>query len=130
MVGNRDEVSREYIIMNRQEWGKAGEDLAARYLEQRGLKILERNFRFEHGEIDLIAEEGEELVFIEVKARQSTAFGTPEDAVTEKKQEKVHAAAEGYLYTHDIDDRPCRFDIVAIEYKNGKAEIRHICDAF
>ena len=78
----------------------------------------------------IFAEEGEELVFVEVKARRSNAFGAPEDAVTEKKQEQVHAVAEGYLLIHDIDDRPCRFDIVAIEYRNGTAEIRHIRDAF
>ena len=116
--------------LNRRSQGKAGEDLAAHFLEQSGLKILERNFRFERGEIDLIAEEGEELVFVEVKARRSNAFGAPEDAVTEKKQEQVHAVAEGYLFIHDIDDRPCRFDIVAIEYRKGTAEIRHIRDAF
>ena len=116
--------------MNRRKWGKAGEDLAASFLEQSGLKILERNFRFERGEIDLIAEDGEELVFIEVKARRSNAFGAPEDAVTEKKQEQVHSVADGYLFIHDIDDRPCRFDIVAIEFQNEMAEIRHIRDAF
>jgi len=116
--------------MNRRKWGKAGEDLAASFLEQSGLKVLERNFRFERGEIDLIAEEGEELVFVEVKARRSSIFGAPEDAVTEKKQEQVHAVAEGYLFMHDIDNRPCRFDIVAIEYRHGTAEIRHIRDAF
>jgi putative endonuclease len=110
--------------------GKIGEDLAARFLERNGFKILERNYRFERGEIDLIAEEGSELVFIEVKARNSTVFGAPEEAVTEEKQEQVRTVADGYLYEHDIDNRPCRFDVVAIEFKNGKAEIRHIRDSF
>ena len=110
--------------------GKAGEDLAAAFLQRNGLNILERNYRFERGEIDLIAEEGDELVFIEVKMRRSTMFGVPEDAVTEKKQEQVHTVAEGYLFEHDIDNRPCRFDVVAIEFKNGTAEIRHIRNAF
>ena len=116
--------------INRRIQGKAGEDLAAEFLERNGFKIIERNYRFERGEIDLIAEEGDELVFVEVKARRSTMFGTPEDAVTEEKQEQVHAVADGYLFEHDIDDRPCRFDVVAIEFKHGKAEIRHIRDAF
>jgi putative endonuclease len=116
--------------INRQIQGKAGEDLAASFLEQNGFKIIKRNYRFERGEIDLIAEEGDELVFVEVKARRSTAFGTPEDAVTEEKQEQVHAVAEGYLFEHDIDNRPCRFDVVAIEFKNDKADIRHIRNAF
>ncbi|MGD0035659.1 MAG: YraN family protein [Bacteroidota bacterium] len=116
--------------INRRIQGKAGEDLAARFLERNGLKIIERNYRFERGEIDLIAEEGDELVFVEVKARRSTIFGAPEDAVTERKQEQVHTVADGYLFEHDIDNRPCRFDVVAIEFINGKTEIRHIRDAF
>lgn len=62
--------------INRRSQGKAGEDIAANYLEREGLKILERNYRFERGEIDIIAEEGDELVFVEVKARRSTTFGT------------------------------------------------------
>jgi putative endonuclease len=116
--------------INRRIQGKAGEDLAARFLERNGLKIIERNYRFERGEIDLIAEEGDEIVFVEVKARHSTVYGSPEDAVTEEKQEQVHTVAEGYLFEHNIDNRPCRFDVVAIEFKNDKAEIRHIRDAF
>jgi putative endonuclease len=116
--------------INRRTQGKAGEDLAASFLERNGLKILERNYRFERGEIDLIAEEGDELVFVEVKARRSKMYGSPEDAVTEEKQEQVHAVADGYLFERDIDNRPCRFDVVAIEFKNGKAEIRHTRDAF
>ena len=116
--------------INRRFQGKAGEDLAASFLEKQGLKIIDRNYRFERGEIDLIAEEGDELVFIEVKARSSRAFGTPEEAVTEEKQEQVHSVAEGYLYEHDIDNRPCRFDVVAIEFINNKADIRHIRNAF
>ena len=118
------------LPINRRTQGKAGEDLAAQFLERNGLKILERNYRFERGEIDIIAEEGDELIFVEVKARRSTAFGAPEDAVTEEKQEQVRAVADGYLFEHDIDNRPCRFDVVAIEFKNSKTEIRHIRDAF
>jgi len=116
--------------INRRDQGKAGEDLAAKFLEQKGLKIIERNYRFERGEIDLIAEEGDELVFVEVKARRSTIFGAPEDAVTEEKQEQVRSVAEGYLFEHDIDNRPCRFDVIAIEFRNEKADIRHLRDAF
>lgn len=116
--------------INRRIQGKTGEDLAASFLERNGIKIIGRNYRFERGEIDLIAEEGDELVFVEVKARRSTVFGIPEDAVTEEKQEQVQRVADGYLFEHDIDNRPCRFDVVAIEFKNGKADIRHIRNAF
>ncbi len=116
--------------INRRRQGQLGEDLAAQYLEQQGFRILERNYRFERGEIDIIAEEGNELVFVEVKARRSTVFGAPEDAVTEEKQEQVYAVADGYLFEHDIDNRPCRFDVVAIEYHEKSPDIRHIRDVF
>ena len=115
---------------NKRKWGSGEEDLAVEFLAARGIKILERNFRFERGEIDIIAEEGDELLFIEVKARRSRVFGLPEDAVTEKKQEQIFSVAEGYLFKNNIENRPCRFDIVAIEYCNGIAEIRHLRDAF
>jgi putative endonuclease len=123
-------VERTMSPMNRRTQGKAGEELAALFLVQKGLRILERNYRFERGEIDLIAEEGDELVFIEVKARRSTAFGAPEDAVTEEKQEQVRAVADGYLYEHDIDNRPCRFDVIAIEFNQNSPVVRHIENAF
>lgn len=110
--------------------GKAGEDLAANFLAKNGFTILARNYRFERAEIDIVAEEGEELVFIEVKTRRSNSFGAPEEAVTDEKQEQIRSAAEGYLYEHDIDNRLCRFDVVAIELRNGAAEIRHLRDAF
>lgn len=117
-------------ITNKRVQGIAGEDAAVRFLEENGFKILKRNYRFERAEIDIIAQDGEELVFVEVKTRRSNFYGAPEDAVTEEKQEQIRAAAEGYLYQHDIDNRPCRFDIVAIEFKDGKKEIRHLKDAF
>jgi putative endonuclease len=115
---------------SRRSQGKAGEDLAVRYLQQNGLKVIERNYRFERGEIDIIAEDGEDIVFIEVKARRSRKFGSPEDAVTEEKQRQIYAVADGYLFEHDIDDRPCRFDVVAVEFRDGSSEIRHIRNAF
>jgi putative endonuclease len=115
---------------NRMKRGKSGEDLASRFLVKNGFTILARNYRFERAEIDIVAEEGEELVFVEVKTRRSTAYGAPEDAVTEEKQEQIRSAADGYLVQHDIDNRPCRFDVVAIELKKGAATIRHLRDAF
>jgi putative endonuclease len=110
--------------------GKSGEDLAARFLAENGFTILARNYRFERAEIDIVAEEEEELVFIEVKTRRSRSYGAPEEAVTEEKQEQIRAAAEGYLYQQGVDNRPCRFDVVAIELRNGTTEIRHLRNAF
>lgn len=115
---------------NRRKAGTVGEDVAAAYLERNGYTILERNYYFEHAEIDLIAKEGADLVFVEVKARRSNTFGEPEDAITPHKEELIRRAADGYLYERNIEDQPCRFDVVAISFKNGKADIRLIRDAF
>lgn len=114
----------------RKSRGVAGEQLAARFLEARGIRILMQNYRFEHGEIDLVCEEGDELVFVEVKTRTSSRFGDPEDAVTETKQEQIRAAADGYCFEHEAEDRYCRFDIVAVELKPGRQILRHIRNAF
>lgn len=96
----------------------------------KGYKILERNYRYEHGEIDLIAQDGDELVFVEVKSRRSKLFGTPEDGMTDKKEEHIREAAEGYLYEKNIENRVCRFDVVAVEFHDDVANIRHTQDAF
>lgn len=114
----------------RKQSGAAGESLAVRHLQEAGLAILERNYRFERGEIDIVAQEGDELVFVEVKARRTRSFGPPEEAVTERKRDQIRKVAEGYLYEHAMEDRPCRFDVVAIIFENGKAHIDHLKNAF
>ena len=116
--------------INKRERGAQGENLAVDYLEKKGYRILERNFRFERGEIDIIAEQNSALVFVEVKARRSRAFGEPEDAVTISKRNQLQKVAEGYLYKNNIDEKECRFDVIAIQYENGKATIRHYENAF
>ena len=116
--------------MNRQQKGKAGEDLAASLLEQQGYRILQRNYRFDRGEIDLIALEGGELVFIEVKARHNDRFGSPEEAVTPAKEEHLKKAAEGYLIEHQLDNQACRFDIVSIMYIGSVPRISVLRNAF
>jgi putative endonuclease len=116
--------------MNKRAEGTKGEDLAAAYLERSGYRIIERNYRFERGEIDLIALEGDELVFIEVKARRSAAFGLPQEAITPQKEEQIKKVAEGYLFEHQIEDQACRFDVVAIAYERGRADIQLIRNAF
>ena len=115
---------------NKRDRGTEAETLAANFLEERGMRIIERNFRFERGEIDIIAEDGDELVFVEVKARRSNAFGEPEDAVTPEKEEQIKKVAEGYLFERQIEDRPCRFDVVAVSVVNGKQTITHLPNAF
>ena len=110
--------------------GKDGEELAVDYLQKKGYRILERNYRFEHGEIDIIADDNGSLVFIEVKTRRSKKFGEPEDAVTLRKRNQLKKTADGYLYQRNIDDRECRFDVLAIEYEKNTPIIRHIENAF
>lgn len=115
---------------NRRKQGNEGEDLACTFLERAGYQILTRNYRFERGEVDVVAKDGEEIVFAEVKARHSNAFGQPEDAVDETKQAQIADVAEGYLSEHDLEGATVRFDVVAISYKDGIPQIEHIKDAF
>jgi putative endonuclease len=117
-------------MISKTKKGTIGENLAVDYLEKKGYRILQRNYRYEHGEIDIVAEDGNALVFVEVKARRSKKFGEPEDAVTPRKREKIRATADGYLFENNIDDKECRFDVIAIDYQGDKTEIRHLIDAF
>ncbi|MBI4388707.1 MAG: YraN family protein [Nitrospinae bacterium] len=94
--------------------GKDGEDAAAAYLKKRGYRILERNFRAAAGEIDIIAEHGRVVVFIEVKTRSGGEFGHPSLAVTPAKQKKLAVLARSFLARHKIEGRDCRFDVVSI----------------
>ena len=116
--------------MNTRKRGTQGEDAAVVYLERKGYRILVRNFRFDRGEIDIVAEDCDRLVFVEVKTRRSKIYGHPEEAITEAKCRQLWKVAEGYLFEHNLDDQNCRFDVVAIEYNNNIPVIRHIKDAF
>ncbi len=110
--------------------GKAGEAEAEQFLRREGYRILQRNYFYDRGEIDLIAEDGPVLVFVEVKARSSGSYGTAEESITPEKEGFLKRTAEGYLLEHNIDQRQCRFDLVAVEWHGGKPVIRHIRDMF
>ncbi len=94
--------------------GRSGEERAARHLAKLGYRILERNYGTRQGEIDLIALDRDTVVFIEVKTRTSDAFGAPELAVGQRKQERMVKAALGYLRQKKLHQMSCRFDVVAI----------------
>ena len=111
------------------ELGKMGEDLAVQYLTDKGYEILERNWRNIHKEIDIIAKEGDDLVIVEVKARQTDEYGEPDIAVTKRKQRMLIAAANAYILKNNLDVST-RFDIISIVFKNGEPVIEHIEDAF
>lgn len=106
--------------------GARGESLVAGFLEARGWKVLERNWRCRFGEMDLVAEDGRTLVFVEVKARSSRRRGSPEGAVGEAKQARLSRIAGEYLAAHGALERTCRFDVVAVE----GGELRHHKAAF
>ena len=111
--------------------GRRGEETAERHLVSRGFRILERRYRTRAGEIDFVAEDGATLVFIEVKARSSLAFGRPSEAVGSRKRARIAAAASLYLAVRGGPERPCRFDVVEIlEPAGGTVQVRHIRDAF
>ena len=100
--------------------GRQGEDLACRELRRRGYAILARRFRTRHGEIDIVARDGDVLVFVEVKARSSRSFGGALGAVTPRKQRQVIAMAQRYMARVRWVARPCRFDVVAIQGGAGE----------
>ena len=110
--------------------GDYGENLAANYLEQKGYRILERNFRIGKGEVDIVAKDEDTLAFIEVKTCTVSNFGEPETWVTRRKQKQIGKIASGYLQKHDLQDVDCRFDVVAITFKKDQAHIHLIKDAF
>src|SRR5215212_2125386 len=98
----------------RQGVGRRGEDLAARHLQQLGLRVLERNVRLPDGEIDLVAQEGEELVFVEVKTRIGDAETAPDVAVTASKLERLGRLADAYTTRLGTPDQDWRVDVVAV----------------
>lgn len=110
--------------------GTRGEALALAYLQAKGYRLIERNYRFERGEIDLVMDDGLDLVFVEVKARTSDAFGHPEDAVTPAKRNQLRRVAEGYLLERGVEGRSCRFDVVAIRWQKDEPVITHMDNAF
>ncbi|HTP13779.1 MAG TPA: YraN family protein [Bacteroidota bacterium] len=110
--------------------GKAGEAEAEQYLRRQGFRILQKNYYYDRGEIDLVAEDGDVLVFVEVKARSSGSHGTAEESITPEKENFLKRTAEGYLLEHQIEQRRCRFDLVAVEWHASKPVIRHIRDMF
>lgn len=108
---------------NKRTKGKEGEDLAAKFLEKLGYIILEENYQYGHGEIDLIAEDNGEIVFVEVKTRKSLEYGEPETAITKKKIAQIRKVASAYLIENNITEQTSRIDAVAILLQNERDPI-------
>ena len=111
---------------NRRQTGTDYERAAGFYLEQMGWTILEYNYRCRSAEIDIVARDGEYLVFCEVKYRSDGKKGSPLEAVDARKQQRIRRAALYYLTEHGKSDVPCRFDVIGIE----GTKVTHIRDAF
>ncbi|MDO8885368.1 YraN family protein [Candidatus Oleimmundimicrobium sp.] len=110
--------------------GNKGEKLACRYLKRKGYNILQCNYRCKIGEIDIIAQKNEYLIFIEVKTRSSREFGEPFEAVTIYKQERLRRLAESYIVNNQDDKLNYRFDVISILFEDKKPAIEHIENAF
>jgi putative endonuclease len=112
------------------EFGKTAENAAAKFLENKGYRILERNFKNKFGEIDIIARQNGVICFVEVKARHSIRQGLPQEAVSAVKQRKISQVAVSYLKAKNLLDCPARFDVLALLYTDDQPEISLITDAF
>lgn len=107
------------------EMGKEAEEFAVRFLISKGYRILDRNWRHGHLELDIVCTDGEELIVVEVKARRQSIFPHPEDVFTPQKERFILLATEAYIQQKMVDMQ-VRFDLVAIVIKNGLFEIEHI----
>ncbi len=115
----------------RQRLGRLGETAAAEALERAGLRVIERRYRRRVGEIDIIAERGELLFFVEVKTRHSVRYGTPGEAITAGQRRRMARAALDYLTRRGYLARPCRFDVVEVYATNDSiTRVHHIEGAF
>ncbi len=115
---------------DRKKYGDSSEDTAARLLRRKGYKILERNFRTRLGEIDIIAKHKGAVVFVEVKARRSGAYGNPKGAVTPAKQRRISKVALTYLKMNGSTRTKARFDVVTVRHSQGQPEVEIIPNAF
>jgi putative endonuclease len=109
--------------------GDIGEELAVKYLREKGLRILCTKWIYQHKEIDIVAEDDDYLIIVEVKTRNINFLESPEEMFPMKKQRSLIDAAEAYVMIHDVE-KETRFDIITVVFENGKPTIEHIEDAF
>lgn len=110
----------------KKELGNIGEQIAAEYLENNNYQIIKRNFYCKNGEIDIIAKDNNEFVFVEVKTRSSINFGKPSEAVDCIKLKHLYKTAQYFLYKSNYSNKFIRFDVIEILIKNGKFNVNHI----
>lgn len=109
----------------RSRLGTRGEDMAAAHLEVLGYTIVERNVRTRYGEMDIVARDGETMVFVEVRTRRSASFGTPEESITPRKRQRLAQLALAYVQERELGEQAWRIDVVAIALGGTEPEVRH-----
>lgn len=117
-------------MTDRQRLGKAGEDAVCRHILQNGMRVRARNYRAGKGEIDLVAQDGDTLVFIEVKTRTSTVYGTAAEAVGYKKQQMLLRTAQYFIAQQNAHNIAVRFDVAEVYAQGSSLRIEYIKDAF
>jgi putative endonuclease len=117
-------------VDHRQSLGRRGEDLACEELKRRGYAIVDRRFRTRCGELDIVARDGGVLVFVEVKARSGSSFGSPFESVTWQKRQRLSAMAESYLCLKRLSGEACRFDVVSVLERGGRHTVELVRGAF
>lgn len=115
--------------MDNRETARVGEQLAVDHLNRSGCEILHRNWRCPYGEVDIVARDGDTIVFVEVKARHSIEYTLPREAVDKRKQERIRRCAELYLSLY-CPEAPCRFDVVEVWWQAGRTWARWLREAF
>lgn len=110
----------------KQQTGKKGEQIATEYLKKQGYKILERNYYTNRGELDIIAKQKKEIIFIEVKTRKNNKYGLPREAVTKNKQQHMYTTARLYLYKTHQENAQTRFDVIEVYITKNKTILNHI----
>ena len=118
------------MTQHNQTVGKWGEDIAAQYLLDDGYRIIKRNFRALRGEIDIIAQKGNQRVFVEVKSGNSRKYWLPEERVTSRKQQQLYRIAGLYIQYDQVWQGEYRFDVIVVDGHSGKYDIRHYENAF
>ncbi|MGI6587669.1 MAG: YraN family protein [Peptococcia bacterium] len=118
--------------MDKISLGRKAEEIAVKYLEGQGYRIIERNFRCSFGEIDIIAEDVDVLVFVEVRSRRNSFFGLPQETVVWSKQQKLRRLASYYLKEKQAWEKKCRFDVIGVLFdeENKIKSLDLIKDAF
>lgn len=113
-----------FFVVNTHIIGQTAEDIAVEYLVAQKIKVVERNYRARFGEIDIIAKDKKELIFVEVKAKSTSRFGKPYEMVTSRKKKKLISTSKNYLMENrlDIENTHWRIDVISIDYETGQIQ--------